>query len=282
MAAAVAVLLARRGVKRGSLSSSGAAAALVVGLLSMASSYRFGATLLLFYFTSSKLTKFGSARKQQLEEGVEEGEGKRSHVQVLSCSAVGVALALAHVWRFGVDGDHAAIAGGDLWSARLRVAYLAHFAACTADTWASELGILGPGKPFLMLSMRSCPPGTNGAVSTRGNLAALGGGAFAGAVFGVGGWAQGGDSLAALPVLVVVGAVTGFFGSTVDSILGETLQESWLSPSKKVCGHGLPEGADANEYKLICGRAVLSNEQVNVASVVAASLLGAALAPYTV
>ena len=37
--------------------------------------------------------------------------------------------------------------------------------------------------------------------------------------------------------------------------------------TKKVCGHGLSNKADPNDYKLICGRDLLSNEMVNVISV---------------
>jgi uncharacterized membrane protein len=62
VAASVALLMARSGLEKKSLSRDGAAAAVSVGFLSMGASYRFGATLLLFYYSSSKLTKVGHSK----------------------------------------------------------------------------------------------------------------------------------------------------------------------------------------------------------------------------
>jgi len=94
----VGVVLARKisrsGLRRGSLSRDGAAAAFAVASLSLGTSWRNGLTLLTFYWTSSRLTRVGSKRKSALEEGVSEG-GNRGAGQVLACSAIGVACALA-------------------------------------------------------------------------------------------------------------------------------------------------------------------------------------------
>ena len=57
IALAVATLMAGRGLKKKSLSKSGAVAAFVVGFLSFFASYRMGLTLILFYQSSSSLTK---------------------------------------------------------------------------------------------------------------------------------------------------------------------------------------------------------------------------------
>jgi uncharacterized membrane protein len=56
-----------------------------------------------------------------------------------------------------------------------------HFATCMGDTLASELGILSPGRPIHLLTLRPVPPGTNGAVSLLG----LGASALGGALMGL-------------------------------------------------------------------------------------------------
>ena len=53
----IACGLSWHGLRKKSLSISGAVAAFLVGFLSFGASYRFGAILILFYYTSSKLTK---------------------------------------------------------------------------------------------------------------------------------------------------------------------------------------------------------------------------------
>ena len=57
-----------------------------------------------------------------------------------------------------------------------------HYACCNGDTWSSELGILSTSQPRLITSCwrRSVAPGTNGAMSLLGTLAAVAGGAIIG------------------------------------------------------------------------------------------------------
>ena len=51
-----------------------------------------------------------------------------------------------------------------------------HFACCMGDTLASELGILSSSPPILLTTLRTVPPGTNGALSLVGTAASIGGG----------------------------------------------------------------------------------------------------------
>jgi uncharacterized membrane protein len=133
-----------------------------------------------------------------------------------------------------------------------------------------------------MASCKKVPPGTNGGVSLRGTAAAMAGGAFMGLVFWVFGWLQMGrpEALAAeLLPLALIGLLAGLVGSTIDSALGEHCQASWINlNTKKVCGHGLDDKADPKDYKLICGRDLLSNEMVNVVSVTLTSGIAAMMA----
>ncbi|CAI5977527.1 unnamed protein product [Closterium sp. NIES-65] len=122
---ALALFMAARGFRKRSLSSSGAAAAFVVGSLTMTagarptfhfphlpvrsvphsppfSSFpfapcarggRFGVTLIAFFLSSSKLTRLGAQHKRRVEERFKEG-GQRDGWQVLSNSIAATTVAL--------------------------------------------------------------------------------------------------------------------------------------------------------------------------------------------
>ncbi|KAI8473954.1 MAG: integral membrane protein DUF92-domain-containing protein [Monoraphidium minutum] len=299
VATALAAVMARRGLRKRSLSRSGAAAAFAVGLSTMQASYTFGLLLILFYTTSSKLTKLQQERKQQLEDGFK-ADGQRGAVQVLSNSLGGVAAALTAQLA-------PALLGGGPEGAALRwaasAAFLAHYAAVCADTWASEVGILAPHPPRLVTTWRRVPPGTNGAVTPLGCACSgaaglLMGGAYWGLGAALGdvplapprGWGGGGDQWAGggggggrggggggwrgAAAWAAAGVAAGAAGSLVDSLLGATVQFSGLrdAPPRRVAS------APGPGVTRICGRPWLSNDAVNAAAAAAASLAAGAAA----
>lgn len=75
--AALAAVIAARAVRRRSLDASGGAAGFVVMAVHIACGYRYGALLLAFFFSSSKVTKIGEDRKRRVEEDFKEG-GQRN------------------------------------------------------------------------------------------------------------------------------------------------------------------------------------------------------------
>eukprot|EP00808_Paulinella_micropora_P003904 g10036.t1 len=303
----VASLLAMRGLRKKSLSRSGAVAAFIVGAVSVGCAWRYGMTLLLFYYSSSLLTKFKSDIKARLEEGVTVGtEGERTATQVLSCSLLAVLCCVFNCVTAGPYGPgQADMAGPDTAAARLwltlELAYMTHFAVCTGDTWASELGILSSRPPIIITTLQKCPPGSNGGVSALGTLASVGGGLFIGLVYACFAWLEGLNllvysSLGQNPastvhsltrqvlLLALAGSLAGFLGSLIDSLFGATMQVSYQHrKTGRVQGHGLKHqspgrprsgghptsGEEApllGDYALIVGRDWLTNEQVNMLS----------------
>lgn len=98
----IATVLAGHGLRKKSLSPSGALAAFVVGFLMLSAPTRtFGVSLIIFYLVGSRATKVGKQLKATLEEGHQEA-GYRTAQQVV-CNSFSAFLATA-CWTalFGV------------------------------------------------------------------------------------------------------------------------------------------------------------------------------------
>ena len=150
------------------------------------------------------------------------------------------------------------------------VAFLGATAAAAADTWATEIGVRLGKSPRSILSLRKQPPGTSGAVSLPGTLAAAAG---ALAVASVGCWLMAGISG---PQLVAV-SLGGLLGSIFDSVLGAGLQAryrcSLCGASPEVARHGgCPECATRSS-----GFPGLDNDAVNWLATAAGATLAVLL-----
>ena len=215
-----ATALSVNGLRKRSLSPSGAAAAFLTGISMLSLPLRTpGIVLIAFYLLGSSATHAGQLRKAELEDGHDSAmTGYRSAAQVFSNSAsalvatlawgalhapgypgVKVAEALFGVRSFRYTNEtwcplDAGITHG--WSRALLFIVLGcvlishpfpsashaligprrHFACCMGDTLASELGILSTSPPILLTTLKTVPPGTNGALSLIGTAASIGGG----------------------------------------------------------------------------------------------------------
>lgn len=238
----------------GALNSSGALAASIVGgLVFGLGGIPWATLLLLFFISSSLLSRLYKRRKRSLDEKFEKGS-RRDYGQVLANGGLGAVL-VSLFWFFpDLPG---------LW-----IAFAGSMAAVNADTWGTELGVLSPSLPRLITSGRVVPKGTSGAISWAGYLASLGGAgliATAAALF------TPGQSLGMLVLIVSMG---GLAGATVDSLLGATLQGIFYCPHCEKETESHPQHRCGNETTYLRGWRWLNNDLVNFVC----SLVGAGVA----
>ena len=269
----IAYKLATSGIKKGSLTTSGACAAFFVATAAFSCSFRSGLTLIAFYYTGSKLTKVGASRKATLvEEDTTKKEGSgRGAKQVLACSLVSVLCGITRRVWVGTDSALDFTFLGSIGN-RLTLAYVAFFACCAGDTWASELGILSKTAPRMVTRpWKKVAPGTNGGMSLIGTTASAVGGACMGLVHSLGRY----SSVAETLVLCTVGLLAGLGGSFLDSWLGATLQATYYDSDRNIIVPRQQSQHDTAEQVSGWKFAFLSNEAVNVVSTTITAALAA-------
>lgn len=146
----LAVLLAGHGLRKKSLSPSGALTAFVVGFLMMATPLRtFGASLIIFYLVGSRATKVGNKLKASLEEGHQEA-GYRTAWQVLCNSFTAFIASVLWTGLFVKDSAISAILPSSLISQGTLFA---------PDVWCPLSGSHGAGwSRFLLYATLGCVP----------------------------------------------------------------------------------------------------------------------------
>ncbi|ARU59745.1 hypothetical protein CBW65_00800 [Tumebacillus avium] len=248
-------LIAFLAYQKRSLTLSGALAAVFVGtVLYGAGSLPWFGTLILFFLSSTLLTKWKGKAKAELEANYEK-TGRRDAGQVLANGGLGVLLCLlAWVWPH------------PLWW----WAFLGVMATVNSDTWATEVGGLSKRPPRFLLNLKPVAPGTSGGVSGLGLLASLFGGLFIGASAWLLTFVTGQPM--SFGELLLIGGVSGLAGSLFDSLLGATLQAMFKCT---VCGKETERREHCGQQTALHrGLPVLSNDLVNLA----ASLFGGGIA----
>lgn len=105
------------------------------------------------------------------------------------------------------------------------------FACCNGDTWASELGtVFSDSDPYLVTTFKKVPKGTNGGISVIGTVFSTLGGLAIGIsqYFTIYYFSEKSLWMYAPPQwpIIFFGALGGFLGSLIDSLMGATLQYS--------------------------------------------------------
>lgn len=202
-----------------SLSRSGALAAACVG----GALYAFGGPiwyglLLVFFITSTGLSKWKKARKQAAEQTYEKGS-RRDAGQVLANGGLGALVCiLCYIWP----------------NTGWLYAFIGVMASVNADTWATEVGGLSRTEPRSILTLTRVPRGTSGAVSWLGSIAAGAGaltiGAAAVLFMRIGDLGNhntlsiGSPSIQDGLFILLLALVGGLAGAFADSYLGATIQ----------------------------------------------------------
>ena len=207
----LAILIAVLAWRAGSLSPSGAwAAVLTGGLIFGFGGLPWAILLLTFFISSSALSKAFSRRKAALAEKFSKGS-RRDWGQVMANGGLGAILAI-----------FSALLPGESWP---WLAFGGAMAAVNADTWATELGVFNPLPPRLITTGKTVERGTSGGITLLGYLAALGGAALIGVLSVLLG---GGTRYA--PMIALAITLAGLAGSTFDSLLGATVQAIYFCP----------------------------------------------------
>ncbi|HZG68855.1 MAG TPA: DUF92 domain-containing protein [Herpetosiphonaceae bacterium] len=255
----LSILAAGLSYRRGLLSESGSAAAVVVGTLTAGvGGWEWGLLLILFFVSSSLLSRYGARRKARfVSEQWEKGD-RRDWGQVFANG--GPFALLAVVWAF--------------WPAELVWAAAAGaLATATGDTWATELGVLSRRAPRLITTGLPVEPGTSGGVTVLGSAAALAGAGLIGIGALLLAWGiRHTWGIGVLPAALVGGTA----GVAADSLLGATVQAMRWCPR---CGKATERGIHGcgTPTQPLRGWSWLTNDAVNAL----ASLIGGVVAGAT-
>ena len=186
-----------------SLTRGGAIAATVVGTVAVAAGWGWAALLLVYFISSSLLSRFGAAQKASSTAGTIEKEGARDAWQVLANGGVFticMVVSIVAPFPFCDTASFAAVCA---------------LSASAADTWATEIGTLVGHAPRSILTLRTMNVGESGGVTISGWLGAAAGAATVGAAAAI--FVPGSSDF--FMVLIA-----GMIGTTVDSLAGATIQ----------------------------------------------------------
>ena len=193
--------------KRKSLDLFGSAVMIIMGIIIIFSAGANWLFLIILFLVMSLLaTKYSKKYKMSLGEF----EGRRTSKNVISNGVVACFMA-----AFG--GYYLPFVGG----------FIGAIATATADTMASEIGVLDK-HPRLITTFQKVDPGTNGAVSVLGTAVSIVGAA----IIGIAAFLLGiiSNPLSAVAISIVSGTV----GCFVDSILGAVFENHGFMTNEHV------------------------------------------------
>lgn len=192
---------------RKSLDMFGSAVMIIMGVIIIFSAGTNWLLLIVLFLVMSLLaTKFSKKYKMSLGEF----EGRRTSKNVISNGVVACFMA-----AFG--GYYLPFVGG----------FIGAIATATADTLASEIGVLDQN-PRLITTLQKVDPGTNGAVSVLGTAVGI----IGAAIIGVAAYFLGVMTNPLLAILVSV--ISGTVGCFMDSILGALFENRHLITNEHV------------------------------------------------
>lgn len=229
------------------LSWSGVVAGVIVGTLCAQSGWTWALALVAFFIVTSAIGAIRAPERSARIDSIIEKSGARDAGQVLANGLVYTAAAVGHMMT---DDPFWAIAG------------FGALAAAASDSWGTEIGTLSRKTPRSITDWRPVQPGTSGGITLAGTLAAVSGAAFISLLSLLFGFERG------IAVCVFLG---GVMGSTVDSLLGATVQQRRRCVQ---CGEFTERrfhscGGSTRRVRGVSG---LNNDSVNLAATLAGAV----------
>lgn len=183
---------------------SGLIAGFAVGLfVFIFGSWKWFTVILVFHLITGVFTKYKYEAKK-MKGAAEETHGARAWGNVLANGGVAAAFSIME---------------GIIPNGIFFIGFLGAVSSALTDTLATEIGLLYPSAPRMITNMKKAKPGTSGAISPLGELAIV----LGATVLGFISWSLGIINLDLQKLLLIV-LVSGFSGSTIDSLIGATVQ----------------------------------------------------------
>jgi uncharacterized protein (TIGR00297 family) len=229
----------------------------------------FWLALLIFFFSSSVLSKIKAEEKSSVASDFAKGSTTRDTMQVVANSLVPLLFACGYlvfeILPIVIESNIIDQKPFSPFFTGVFVSYAVH----NADTWATEIGLLSKRTPRLVTRLtQKVNAGTSGGITIDGCIASILGSATL-AIF----------YLIAITVispamifnyqtiiiffLIVAG---GFIGSLVDSIEGATIQGIYYCKHCEKETESNPHPRCGNETKLKRGNKLINNDFVNASS----------------
>jgi uncharacterized protein (TIGR00297 family) len=165
----------------------------------------------LILFTFFSLGSWASKHKytwKALRGVAQENKGRRGSKHAIAKGGVGLVMAIMALLT-----DTPEI---------FTIAFVAAFATATFDTISSELGQIYGKRPFLITTMRPAPAGTDGAISVEGTIL----GVLSATFISMEAYLLHLINLRSIAIVIIA----AFAGTTVESILGATIErKKWVS-----------------------------------------------------
>ena len=208
--------------------------------------------ILTFFILSSLLSKFRKKINLKVDPYFPKSD-ERDHVQVLANGGFPGILVLINQLH-----------GSELFY----IAYVSAIAAVCSDTWATEIGTMFNTKTFNIINFHQVEQGISGGVSLIGFMgAALGAMSISVSVTP---W------LNNISEIILIIFLSGFLGSTFDSVLGSTLQGKF---NCTVCNKKIESKSHCGKNSVhIKGYRWLNNDAVNFAASLFGGFISFALA----
>lgn len=294
IAATVLGILAIVSYKARIVTKSGVAAAYLLGIcIWLLASWTWFLLMLLFFLVTAQFTHYKYKIKRRHGAAQEKG-GARDWSHVLANGGLPLCLVIICFLLTSLLSPTTAYGVSEVGASPLPLpitsiffaAFLGALATATADTLATEIGLLNPSPPRLITKpWKVVSPGTSGGISLAGELATILGALLIGGIaallaapfwislIGVGLMP---NLIQFAPVtMILVTAVGGITGCTVDSLFGATLQGMWQCD---VCHKQTEKRKHCGEpAKYLRGTRFFDNHMVNVISCLIGAFVAAVL-----